>query len=149
MNTWPNFNWTEGDGMTDHIWRPSNQRLRQFTIMWTLFTLCLVIRCCWPTQRILPAALLGFGSILGVVVWYRPQVIRPMYVAWMIAVFPMGWAISHLLLAILFFGLFTPLGFLLRMRGRDTLGLKLQSRTGSYWTRKQGFIDKCQYLQQF
>jgi saxitoxin biosynthesis operon SxtJ-like protein len=149
MNTWQNFNWTEDKGMTDHIWRPRNHRLRQFAIIWTLFTLCLAIRCCWPNVRIVPAALLSLASILGVVAWFRPQIIRPVYVSWMVAAFPIGWMISHLLLAILFFGLLTPLALLLRISGRDALGLKWQCKTASYWTRKDACIAKYRYLQQF
>jgi hypothetical protein len=135
--------------MTESIWRTSDRRLRQFAVLWTLFFIGLVIRFVWPSPQIVLGAGLGLVSLFGLIGCYRPQIIRPIYVTWMIAVFPMGWTISHLLLAVLFFGLFTPIGFLLRMCGRDALGLKLQFKTASYWTKKEGCIDKCQYLQQF
>ncbi len=135
--------------MTDPIWRPSDRRLRQFAVLWTLFFLCLVMRCCWPTLRTLPAAALSSGSVLGVVGWFRPRIIRPVYVSWMIAVFPIGWTVSRVVLALLFYGLFTPLGLLLWTCGRDALGLSLQPEAGSYWAKKEACTDKHRYLQQF
>jgi hypothetical protein len=99
--------------------------------------------------RILAAALLSLASILGVVGWFRPQIIRPVYVSWMVAVFPIGWMISHVVLAVVFFGVFTLLGLLVRIGGRDALGLKWQCKKASYWTRKEAYIAKHRYLQQF
>jgi hypothetical protein len=135
--------------MTGPIWRPNDRRLRQFAILWTLFFLCLVMRSCWPTLRTLPAAALSLASVLGVVGWFRPQFIRPVYVSWMLAVFPIGWTISHILLAALFFGLFTPLGLLFRICGRDALRLSLQPEATSYWAKKEACTDRRRYLQQF
>jgi hypothetical protein len=135
--------------MTESIWRPSDRRLRQFAVLWTLFSLCVAIRTCWPTLRVLPAAAFSLASILGMIGCFRPHIIRPVYVSWIIAVFPIGWTISHFLLGVLFFGLFTPLGLLFRLCGRDALCLKLRSETASYWTQKEASTSKHRYLQQF
>ena len=55
----------------------------------------------------------------------------------------------NVVLALLFYGLFAPLGLLLRTCGRDALGLSLQPEADSYWAKKEACTDKHRYLQQF
>ena len=50
-----------------------------------------------------------------------PRLLRPIYVAWMVLAFPIGWTISQLILAVMFYGLFTPIGLVFRLIGRDPL----------------------------
>ena len=41
--------------------------------------------------------------------WLRPDWARPLYVGWLYAVFPIGWTISHLILAVIYFLILTPI----------------------------------------
>jgi hypothetical protein len=66
----------------------------------------------------------------------------------MIAAFPIGWAISHLVLAILYYGLFTPVAAVFRMTGRDELNLRRPVRSDSYWSPKSTANDAAEYLRQ-
>jgi hypothetical protein len=63
--------------------------------------------------------------------------------------FPFGWAVSHLLLAILFYGLFTPLGLIFRLLGRDPLRRQRPLEQASYWTMKPAATDVRGYFRQF
>ena len=63
--------------------------------------------------------------------------------------FPMGWVISQVMLGILFYGMFTPVAFLLRWRGRDALGLKPPPGKASFWVRKEMPLDVRSYFRQF
>ncbi len=65
-----------------------------------------------------------------------PRALRPVFVAWMVIVFPVSWLTSHLILACLFYGLFTPLAFVFRLIGRDCLGLGRRPEQESYWVAK-------------
>jgi hypothetical protein len=85
------------------------------------------------------------GVVLG---WLKPQWLRPVFVGWMILVFPIGWLVSHLLLAVLFFGVFTPLGFLLRLSGKDPLRLK-KPVMDSFWQDKPVITDLRRYFRQY
>jgi hypothetical protein len=136
--------------MTEIIKQTDDRRLRQFAILWVLFFFCLAVRYFWPTHAVYPAALgSGIAFFFGVAGWRWPPVIRPVYVSWMVAATPVGWIISRLVLAILFFGLFTPLAFLFRILGRDALNLRAQPETKSYWIAKTISNDPCQYLRQY
>lgn len=136
--------------MTDVWWQPGDRQLRQFAVLWVLFSLGLAVRCCWPDRSIFPAAAaFGLAVLIGVFGWFRPPIIRPLYVSWMIAVYPIGWTVSRITLAVLFYGLFTPLGLLLRILGRDALGLKLDPELETYWVSKETSDDPRRYLQQY
>ena len=63
--------------------------------------------------------------------------------------FPIGWAVSHLILALLFYGLFTPLAALLRLIGRDALHRKPRHGADSYYVPKTTPVDPGSYLRQY
>ena len=83
---------------------------------------------------------------LGLVV---PRAVRPIFVAWMVLAFPIGWAISNVVLVALFYGLFTPIGALFRLIGRDPLRLRPQPAGATYWVEKPQAEDARRYFQQF
>jgi len=49
---------------------------------------------------------------------------------------PVGRAIFSLALLFLYYGVFTPVGFLLRLLGRDALALRNRPNQATYWTPK-------------
>ena len=55
---------------------------------------------------------------------------RLIYVGWMVLAFPIGWTVSQVMLALMFFGLFTPIGLVFRLIGRDPLQRTRPARTG-------------------
>jgi hypothetical protein len=87
--------------------------------------------------------------LIGMLGLFKPQLLRPLYLGWMIAVFPIGWTVSRLILAVLFYGVFTPLGWCFHILGRDALSLKLQPEAASYWISKETPDDTRRYFQQF
>jgi len=120
--------------MVEINWNPTRGELRQFGL------LCLAIFGAMAAygyfsggsplaMRILAAAA-AVGGTLGLV---APQVLRPIFVGWMIAAFPIGWTISHLLLGIIFFGVLTPIGLLLRVLGHDPMYRSFDRSAETYW----------------
>src|SRR3954452_11482392 len=51
----------------------------------------------------------GLALTLGPLGLAWPRLLRPVYVAWMVLAFPIGWTISQLIVALMFYGLFTPI----------------------------------------
>jgi hypothetical protein len=68
----------------------------------------------------------------------RPGVLRPVFRAAMVVAFPIGWVVSHLVLALLFYGVLTPLGLFFRAIGRDPLSRNYDLEAVSYW------LPRCQ-----
>ncbi len=143
--------------MMEMHWHPSDRRLRQFGILCLVFSSLLLAR--WSrhlgetslAHQLASPAFIGaiIVSLIGAVGLFKPLVLRPFYVGWMIAAFPIGWMMTKLILGILFYGVFTPLGVCFRILGRDALCLNLQPETHSYWIAKETPDDPRRYLQQF
>jgi hypothetical protein len=66
----------------------------------------------------------------------------------MIAAFPIGWTVSRVMLAVLFYGVFTPVAIVFRVIGRDLLGLRHRGSVETYWTVKPGVTDPRDYFRQ-
>ena len=59
--------------------------------------------------------MLILAALFGVAGLIRPGLLRPIFVGWMVMVFPIGWLMSRVLLGVLFYGLFTPLAIAFRL----------------------------------
>ncbi len=124
--------------------------LRQFAAMCLIFFLGMAA---WQglvkhhtTVAVICAVL---GLVLGPVGLIRPQSLKPIFVGWMYLAFPIGWVVSHVVLGVLFYGLFTPVGLVFRLMGRDTLVLRRPEAAASYWVPKPIATDKRRYFSQF
>ena len=62
---------------------------------------------------------------------------------------PIGWVVSHVLMAIAFYGVITPIGLLLRLAGRDLLEQRLDREAKSYWQPRRPVTDRRRYFRQF
>jgi hypothetical protein len=98
----------------------------------------------WPALAL--AALASLGGICGLI---QPRLLRPIYVAWMVLVCPLGLAVSYLLLAVLFFGLITPLGLILKVAGRDPLQRRTRLECDTHWLPKLATTDVRRYFRPY
>ena len=67
----------------------------------------------------------------------------------MVLAFPIGWTVSQVMLAVMFFGLFTPIGLVFRLLGRDPLHRTRRPGLESYWAPKPAPADLRRYFKQF
>ena len=67
----------------------------------------------------------------------------------MVLAFPIGWTVSQVMLAVMFFGLFTPIGLVFRLIGRDPLHRTRRPELESYWAPKPTPTDLRRYFKQF
>ena len=115
---------------------PPQKMLRQFAGLLLLVFVGLAAWRVWNDRADGWAAVLAIvGVTVGVCGLVRPSAVRWIYTGWMVAAFPIGWTISWLVLALLFYGVFTPVALAFRLRGRDALRLRRQNER-SYWTAK-------------
>ena len=66
----------------------------------------------------------ALAVILGLLGIAKPRALRWLFVAGLYVALPIGWLVSHALLAIIFFGLVTPTALVFRLIGRDRLRLR-------------------------
>jgi hypothetical protein len=127
---------------------PEPKVLRQFAV------LCLGIGGGVAAWRVTRGAVdwrtsvFGALALIGVIGVAWPAGIRWVYSGWMIAVFPIGWTISRLVIALMFFALFTPVALVFRVFGRDALRRRRQ-RADSLWMSRRRPDRTAAYLRQY
>lgn len=79
-------------------------------------------------------------SIISVVFFISafvvPVLLKPIYIFWMKLVFILGWINTRLILLVVFYLVFTPIGLCMRLFGVDLLERKIDKEKGSYWKKK-------------
>lgn len=78
-----------------------------------------------------------------------PRLRRPVYLGWMYAAFPLGWVVSHLVMAVVYYLVVTPVGLVSRLVRTDTLQRKRDDQAASYWQRRSKREGSASYFRQF
>jgi hypothetical protein len=129
---------------------PSTTMLRQFAALWLIFFGSIAAWQWLARGRVgIAAALAALAIGVGVLGLARPQAVRPIFVGWMILAFPIGWTVSLILLGLVYYGLFLPLGLVFRLMGRDALLLRPRPSLTTYWTPRSSPADIRRYFRQF
>lgn len=91
----------------------------------------------------------GAGSVLALVYYAAPPLRRPMFVGWMYAAYPIGFVVSHVLLGLVYFGVVTPIGLLMRAVGHDPMARHFDRSSPTYWIARERVLDVKRYFRQF
>jgi hypothetical protein len=94
-------------------------------------------------------ALWSAGAVMFLLAVTIPRALRPVYVLMNAAAFPIGVVVSHVILFVIYFGVFTPMGLVFRLIGRDALHRKFDPKAQTYWTAHDGHPPAKQYFRQF
>ena len=93
-------------------------------------------------------ASVGASSIFLVVTLLKSDALLPLNKLWMRLGLLLGMIVSPIVLGIIFFGLFTPIAFFMRLSGRDELRLKF-SKKASHWISRSEPIKSESFKYQF
>ena len=81
-----------------------------------------------------------FGIIGGVLILFGvlfPAILKPLNKMWMTLALLLGWFMSRVILAILFYLVLTPIGIIAKLFGKRFLNLKIDNKTLSYWDKRE------------
>jgi len=79
-----------------------------------------------------------------------PVILKPIYIAWMKLAFILGWLNTRIILAIMFYLVFAPIGLILRLFKKDLLDKRIEKGKASYWKKKEALeFNPLQYERQF
>jgi len=135
--------------MMEINWNPSRKELRQFGFLCLAFFGGLAAYNWYHGGVTLAVELLTAAALIGGVLGaVAPQLLKYVFVGWIVAVFPIGWTVSHLLLGFIYFFILTPIGLLLRLLGQDPMNRSFDPGAKTYWsTHEQAPVAR--YFRQF
>lgn len=77
-----------------------------------------------------------------------PKMLKFVYMAWMTLALLMGWVMTRVILLIVFYGVMTPIAFIMKCSGKDILNMRFGGGESSHWVKRRP-KDKNSYTQQF
>jgi len=106
--------------------------LRKFGItMGCAFAVIAMILAIRDKHNILPASLISVGWFIFA--FAAPQSLEPLYILWMKFAFVLNWFNTRIILFIIFYLIFSPIGIVMRIFGIDLLNRKSDKNKNSYW----------------
>lgn len=122
-------------------WKPDRAELRKFG--WSLiigfpiialifFTVTTIATQALPSTHFF-LLLGGIGAAVGLVSLLVPVLAKPFYTVWYGFAACIGIFMTNLLFMLIFYGLFTPFGLVMRIIKRDELNLKRRGDVNTYW----------------
>jgi hypothetical protein len=129
---------------------PSSRQLRVFGFLWFIILGTYGILAWLKTGISMKTVILGTTAVLvpGLgMVWI--DFLRKVYVLASYATYPIGTAVSFIMLAIVYYGVVTPVGLILRLAGYDPLKRRFDSSVKTYWTDRKPEREIKRYFQQF
>lgn len=138
-------------------WKPGASELSKFAWSLVIGFPCLALVffiAKWAKVGALPQAaffikLAVIGASVGLACLALKPLARPLYVVWYALACCIGIVMANLLFALLFYGLFTPMGLFMRLIGRDPLKLKFQRGTLTYWLDAESAPPPAQHFRQY
>ncbi len=127
---------------------PSPRELRWFAGLWLPAFCVLMGASAWRKLHdpLVAICLWSLAGLIAGVGLYVPRAIRPIYTGLIRITYPLGWALSHVLLFILYFLVITPVGALVRIF-HDPMARRFDRTAKSYWMPRETRSKKT-YLQQ-
>jgi len=124
---------------------PSNHKFGYF------FTFIFLIASLYFFFREINLAFYVLGTcsiVFFLVTLFKAEILRPLNKLWISFGLFLGMIVSPIVMGFIFFIIFTPIGILMRLFGRDELLLKFKTKP-SYWTKRNDDIQPNSFRKQF
>ncbi|HEY3354349.1 MAG TPA: SxtJ family membrane protein [Polyangia bacterium] len=130
---------------------PSPRQARAFAAGWLPAFLLLVAALAWRRHHALalPVTLAGLAVVSAGAGLVIPRAARALFIGAMIATYPLAWLMSGVLLAVVFYGVLTPVGLLARLCGHDPLRRRGGRGARSYWVARGADAPTDRYFRQY
>ena len=117
--------------------RASKSQLRSFAWVMDTFAIFLAIAS-WHFKLFLGMQIFSVLSLIFIVFGiFVPILLQPVFVIWMLFARILAFINTHLVLAFIFYTLFTVIGLILRLYRKDPLDRELKNDLVSYWYRPE------------
>jgi hypothetical protein len=104
-----------------------------------VFAVVFLIIAAWPLLSGNPPRWwsVGVAAAFGLAALVRPALLAPLNRLWLKFGLLLARFVSPIALGILFYAVFTPIGLLMRLFGKDPLLLRRDANAASYWRRRE------------
>ena len=136
--------------MIDLNLNPSKRELRVFSLAAFVF-LTIVSWLVWRKSgsATAPTVLVALGVVIAVLGLTLPRAVRPVFIALMVINYPIGWVVTHLVVAVIFYLVVTPLAVIMKLAGRDPMERRMDRSAATYWKPRPTETDSSRYFRQF
>jgi len=111
---------------------PSN---RSFGWLFTVFFTLAGVYSLWREGTAYPW-MFALAGVTAAVTMVRPRWLAPLKRAWLQFGELLHRLVSPLVLGVIFYGVFTPVGLVMRAAGRDIMKRRFEPRTSTYWVER-------------
>jgi Saxitoxin biosynthesis operon protein SxtJ len=127
---------------------PSARQLTVFGAAWLVF-LGILGWVSWARGRHLAAEIAWFlGVLVPLAGRIRPPFLRLVYLALSYLTYPVGFAVSYVALALVYYLALTPIGLTMRLFRHDPLSRRFDPKAKSYWKARSGAKSVEDYFNQ-
>lgn len=112
--------------------KSGGKELREFGLVVGGVFMALGALMLWRGRPLAPYFLV-LGAVLVTLGLAAPKVLTPLQKAWMAFAVVMGFVMSKAVLFILFYGVVTPIGIIMKILGKDILDERIDKAARSYW----------------
>ena len=130
---------------------PTRRQLNQFGFIWLGFLVLFGAIARFKLGEPTVALVLWVAAVVVPVVgWLIPSVMRAVFLGMSYAAWPIGFVVSHVILALVYYLVFTPVGLAMRIFGYDPMKRGFDESASSYWvTRDPAAAEPKRYFRQF
>ena len=127
---------------------PSRSQLRVFAAAWLVCfgLLAIAVRAKGHSQAAIWIA--GFALGVPAIGLVAPKLLRLVYLGMTYLTFPVGWVISHVILAAVYYLVLTPIGLILRLFRYDPLARGFDRSASTYWKSRGAPVPAERYFRQ-
>jgi hypothetical protein len=115
--------------------KPSQKQLKDFGFI--SLVMCFVIGLALLGLDKIPAIGFMIFCLVGVALYVLSRIsvalIKPIYLGMILLTYPIGWVVSHLMMALFYYGIITPVALLFRILTRDPLCRCYEPDADTYW----------------
>ena len=122
---------------------PSN---RKFGYLWSLIFIFLSI---YNSSLVIRISFATLSVTIFVIALFKPIILQKLNLCWFRLGLILNRIISPIILGTIFFGLLTPLAFILRILGRDELRIHKQKNNSTFWIKRNTECNPTNFKQQF
>jgi Saxitoxin biosynthesis operon protein SxtJ len=129
--------------------KPTPRVLRQFAGAWLIFFFVLSATALGKKHNAPLSCAFAIVALFGIVGLIKPGAVRVPFIVSSVVAYPVGWLMSQIILAAMFYGVITPVGLFWRIRGRDPLQLRGQPKQPTFWIKRGSQPAPDRYLKPF